>query len=542
MISKAISTTQRRSSTLLWILWVGVSTAPLLAYASPLWQNILADTPIADLIWIPILAMGWASWNLLVIPSTANDDSELDAILGFSLALLTGMALVIGPARWPTAFVFDHGGLLLWPLWILAMTWLFWGLDATSKVTGPLLYLFLVWPPVFEGIANATQTLLVNWAIKILEISTSRLHWIHAVQPFGTFDVAYRSTEFAVIVAQACSGADSVLGAAIVIPVIWFLLNGKRSHKAYLALIALVGALVLNWLRLVMIVLAVHVIGPQFTFAYIHPVLGFILFALLTVFLILLMKPLGLSIPGSQASPRIRPVGIGRILAAIVVASAVFFLLIPLFSLAQGSFGKPQTIQRNALALLFPPLPGLSRHIVYHANEESILGPHSATLAELYANPRIGSQAMVEVWSAADANMLATYGFHNCLLYHGDTIAAAQSFQLMPGVVATVYAVTLPANYVGGPRSTYVDVEWTDAVRKPDGLRFMRWSLAAFPGSSPTLPQTATQNLSMNPLTVTQSMVAPQSHGQWTGNIEKTKKILVVLAKQLLQKSLESHA
>ena len=542
MMRSTVSNIQRRSLTLFWLLWVGLSTAPLLAYASPLWQNILADTPIADLIWIPILAIGWASWNLLALPAEGMDDSELDAILGVSLAAITGLALVVGPARWPTAFVFDHAGLLLWPLWILAMTWLIWGIGATRKVMAPLIYLLLVWPPVFEAIANETQTILVNWAIRILQVSTSQFSWIHAIQPFGTFDIAYRSLEVPVIVAQACSGADSLLGSAIVIPVIWFLLNGRWQSKAYLTVIALTGALVLNWFRLVVIVLAVHVIGPHFTFAYIHPVLGFVLFAMLTVLLVALIKPFGLFMPGTQAQTAIPRAGIGRLTAAIVLSGVVFFLLAPLFSLTKGSFGKPQPIHHNALAAMIPGLKGFVHTPVYHANESSILGPHSATLADMYVSISTGrAEAMVEVWSAASAGMLAAYGFHNCLLYHGDNIAAAQSFQLVPGVVATVYAVTLPANYVGGPRSTYVDVEWTDAVKQPDGVRYLRWSLAAFPQSAPQTAVAAT-SASLEPLTVAEAMVAPQTHGTWHGNIAATKSGLISLAEQILHQSLQPKA
>ncbi|AUW95156.1 hypothetical protein BXT84_15320 [Sulfobacillus thermotolerans] len=538
--NSAISRTPRHSLTGFWILWVGLCTAPLLAYASPLWQNILADTPIADLIWIPILAIGWASWNLLAVPFEGPDDSELDAILGISLAAITGLALIVGPARWPTAFVFDHAGLLLWPLWILAMTWLFWGIGATRKVLGPLVYLLLVWPPVFEAIANATQTLLVTWAIRILQYSTASFGWIHAIQPFGTFNVAYGHIEFPVIVAEACSGADSLLGAAIVIPVIWFLLNGRWQHKLYLSLIALTGALVLNWIRLIAIVLAVHIIGPHFTFSYIHPVLGFVLFAMLTVVLIGLMRPFGLSMPSPQENRSIPHAGVGRLIAAILLSGLVFYLLTPLFSLAKGSFGKPQPISHNALSALIPDLRGFMSASVYHANESSILGPHSATLADMYVDTHTGHEALVEVWSAANANMLAAYGFHNCLLYHGDNIAAAQSFQLIPGIVATAYAVTLPANYVGGPRSTYVDIEWTDSVKQPDGVRYLRWSLAAFPASAPSL--SSSSPIRLDPLTVSEAMVAPRTHGTWTGAIATTKTNLITMAERILHQSLQPKA
>lgn len=529
-----------RSPLLLWIFWVTLSVVPLLAYASPLWQNILSDTPIADLVWIPVLAIGWATWGIFTGDYFNPDDSELNGILGVSLSLLVGLVVVLGPERWPTFFVYDHGGLLLWPIWILAMTWIFWGIEATRKVSAPLIYLILVWPPIFQSLANHTQTVLVRWAIAMLQMLTKHFAWIRAAQINGTFNVSYRGHAVLVIVAQACSGADSLLGAAIVIPVIWFMLNGSRWVKSLLSTIALVGALILNWVRLALIVSAVHILGPHVTFSYIHPVLGFVLFALLAFGLSLLLKPFGLTMPTLTRSKNMRTAGWGRVISATVVAGVVSILLAPLFSLPKGTFGNPKPISQYNVVNFLPSLPQFTKNPVYYANESSVLGPNSATEADLYFMPSNDRQALVELWSTASASALATYGFHDCLLYHGDNIQSSQSFQLVPGVIATAYAVTLPPIHVGGKGNTYVDIEWSDAFKTPRGIRYLRWSIAAFPSTRPNPTNIRLTKLKLDSLTPVQAMTAPATQGTWNGTILKTKMVLIALAREIFHLSVKN--
>ncbi|MCY0899197.1 MAG: archaeosortase/exosortase family protein [Firmicutes bacterium] len=523
-----------RASTrrLWWVLWVVVSVGPVLAYASPLWNNLFADTPIADLVWIPIIALGWISWQIVTARVPAVTDRELDAILGGLLAAATAMTFVIGPARWPSFFVYDHGGLLFWPLWMLAMVWLFWGIGLTRDVAPPLIYLVLAWPPIFEGLANATQTVLVRWANDVLTLLAHHVTWLSSTVVSGTYAVLYHHAPVLVVVAQACSGADSLLGAAIVIPVIWFVFRGPWLHKALLSGVALAGALVLNWIRLALIVLAVHTLGPTITFDAIHPVLGFVLFAALAVLVVVLFRPFGLQVPLLTGRTALAQPGWIPAVAAIVIGVLAFVLLIPLFSLARGSFGNPSPIKHYDVHTFLPALPGLVQAPVYYANESSILGQGSATQADLYVNPRGVGQALLELWSTPDANALSTYGFQNCLLYHGDAIPAVTSFPLEPGVVATAYAVTLPPTRVGGPRSTYVDVEWNSAVTSRGVVEFQRWSLAAFAQSRPTvvLPPAAADVGHLSPI---QAMVAPAAAGSWRPAWLQTRTELIGLARQI---------
>lgn len=538
MISRR-TTAPPRLAPFAWVLWLIASVLPLLAYASPLWNNLLADTPIADLIWIPIISVCWAAWNIITRgPTGEAEDAELNLIMGGLLAVIVGTALVLAPERWPATFVHDHAGLLMWPIWIIAMTWLFWGLPATRRIVAPMIYLVLVWPPIFQAIANTTQTVLVSWADGILTAFSHTVSWLAPIQPAGTYSVLYQHRPFLVVVAQACSGADSLLGSAIIVPLVWFLFRGTVRSKLWLTGFALAGALVLNWVRLALLVLAVHVIGPQVTFQDIHPVIGFVLFALLVVFLMILMRPLALRLPRIQQKAPPKLPSWTRMTSGLVVASLAFTFLLPLFSLPQGSFGNPSPVAAYNVRTFLPQLASFSKSSVYYANESSVLGPGSATQADVYALRTGAGQAMVEMWSTRHATALATYGFHACLLYHGDALAATRSFQLVPGVIATAYAVKLPPTKVGGPRSTYVDVEWNQAVMYHGRIHYMRWSIAAFPNSAPAVPHVGSSDHPLTALSPIQAMVAPASSGRWSTTTRSTRSILVALAQTIFERSI----
>jgi exosortase/archaeosortase family protein len=499
---------------LVW--WGGFSLMPLAAYALPLWRNALADTPIAYLIWIPFLAVGWGIWNLATTPTTYPDDRELDLLLGGAAAVIVGAVLVLGPERWPTTLVYEQGGLLLWPLWALSLAWLLFGIGVTRRLLAPLAYWLLAWPPVFTAVADRTQGILVNWAVGALDVLARVFPWIRLGGPGNTFWVQHAGHWVGVVIAQACSGADSLLGAAILLPFLLAVWRGPWRGSAVLVAVALAGALLLNWARLFILVAVLHVVGSGFTFGVLHPALGFVLFGLLGGTLATLAGRMGLTPRPWPRVPVLRLPGRRRMGAAGVLGSAVFCALWPLFSLPPGNSGNPEPIASDRLADILPVLPGFSRTTVYRADESSVLGPGSTTLADLYRSLD-GATALVEVWSTPNAGSLASYGFRDCLLYHGDDIVAQQSFVLPSGLVATVFAVALPPTQVGGPRMTYLDVEWNSAIQTPAGVRYLRWSVAAFPSPRSAWPEQVILADAGRPASGLEAVAAPPTEGSWPG-------------------------
>ncbi|MBX5467108.1 MAG: exosortase/archaeosortase family protein [Firmicutes bacterium] len=469
--------------------WALLALAPAVAYAEPLWQQALADTPVAYLVWIPVLAVAWAAVTLATTPHAYPDDREVDLLVGGGALLLVGGILALGPRLWPVTLVGHAMGLLLWPAWALGMAWLWFGVGITRRLVAPLAYWLLAWPPVFQSLVDPVQGTLVAAAIRGLEAATRWVPWLRTVDAAtGTFVVAHRGHWVPVIVAQACSGADSLLGAAILLPLFLTLWKGPVPSRLAMVAVALAGALVSNWLRLGVLVGAVHVFGSGFTFGVLHPSLGFLFFAALGLTLMALARPLGLLAEPWPARPLLalpsrRRCGLGGALSL-----GLFAALLPVWSLPAGSLGRPVTVPTTAIDAFFPELSGFGSKVTYRANESSVLGPGSATVAELYTSPH-GAEALAEIWMTPDFGRLEAYGFQDCLLYHGSAIVHAQSLTLSTGNPATLYVVAMAPDKVGGPRPTYVDIEWEGAVKGPAGVRYLRWSLAAFPAAKwPTQP------------------------------------------------------
>ncbi|MCL6564642.1 MAG: exosortase/archaeosortase family protein, partial [Firmicutes bacterium] len=375
------------------------------------------------------------------------------------------------------------------------------------------------------GIADATQGFLVRWASDAVTLLSRTTTWVHAGSLPGTFFVDHAGRSVEVVVAQACSGADSLLGAAILLPLLLTIWKGPAVRRSALAALALAGALVLNWLRLLILVAAVHFLGGNVTFEVIHPFLGFALFALLGLILSALTRPLGLypsSLPPSL--PLVLP-GKRRTAVAGALAAGLFTMLWPLFTTPLGNAGNPLSVPYTELSRLIPPLPGFVRSVAYQADESSILGPHSATLAFLYRTAS-GANALAEVWSTPNPAALASYGFRDCLLYHGDQIIATQSFSLPSGLPAVAYAVAMAPATVGGTRPVYVDVEWNSVVKTPEGLRYLRWSVAAFPQSPTLWPPSIRLASPARALSGLQRLSVPPSDGKWPAYLEATKTLL----------------
>ncbi|MGC8488385.1 MAG: archaeosortase/exosortase family protein [Clostridia bacterium] len=493
------------------LVWALLSMVPLAAYAAPLWQNALADTPIAYLIWIPVLAVMWGAWNLASIPSRYPDDRELNLLVGGALLLVVGFVAAVGAEKWPVTFVYDHAGLLLWPLWTLGVAWTLFGVGVTPRLLGPLAYLWLSWPQIFTPLVNFTQMLLTGWSIRMIDVLASAVPWVRSAEPAGNFLVQHGTTWMGVVIAQACSGADSLLGAAILLPLLLTFYRGHWWGRVLLVLAALAGALIANWLRLAMLIAALHWIGSAFTFDVLHPVLGAVLFMGLTLGLMGTGSLLGLHLEALPRSIELRVGGTSQFVAAILVSAGLFGALLPVFTIPLGSLANPLGVRTSAVDPLLPSITGFQSSVVYRYNENSVLGPGAYTVARAYNNDK-GATAVAEVWSTPNQGRLISYGFDNCLVYHGDAILARESFALKNGIPATIYAVYLPPRSLNGPRALYLDIEWQTALKTPQGLRYVRWSVASFPFPSRDWPNVG---VATHPLRGLMALAVPPSEGQW---------------------------
>jgi exosortase/archaeosortase family protein len=474
---------QVRTSTSWLVTWAVLAVGPLVPYALPLVRWALADTPLAYLVWVAPIAMLWAVDNIRRLPAYP-DDGELNSLMGGALLFTVGLALIGGPHLWPFVFTQDRLALLLWPLWALALAWLWFGVAVTPALIAPLSFLLLGWPPLMQVVAAHTQGALLALDRAVLSAATrlpGTVAWLRLASDASVVRIAYGHGWLPVAVASACSGADSVLAAIIVLP---FVLS--RSVGSGVLKVALVGAtagaaLVLNLLRVAVLLIALHLWGSAFTFGTLHPVLGPLLFLVLAVTLVRVADRLHLlPLEGPAGDDVVSLPSPGRTVAGLLSAIALTLGLLPVMTAPPGVLGRTVAVRSLTPLSLFPHLAGFTPVVLGTYDDSSVLGPGSASAAVAYSNPA-GAYVLAQVWLTPTLGALGSYGYDNCLMFHGDTIVATRSFALADGALATAYGVELPPAQVGGRGPLYLDVEWTHSVTADGRTAYIRVALAAPP-------------------------------------------------------------
>jgi exosortase/archaeosortase family protein len=468
-----------RPSTSWLVTWALLALGPLVAYALPLVRWALADTPLAYLVWVPPIAMVWAVDNLRRLPPYP-DDGEVDALTGGALAVGAGGLLVAGPHLWPYAFAARDLALALWPLWALALAWLWFGVGATRAVAAPLAYLWLAWPPLLTAAANRTEALLLALDRSLLDplLTLAARGWVR-VEAGGTLLVAHAGRAVPVTVASACSGADALLAAVVVLPFLLTRTPGRAGAKAAFALLAGVLALVANLVRVVLLLAALHLWGPTVALGPVHALLGPLLFVVLALFLAALaargdLVPLEPPTPGDGvALPN--P---SRTLAGLFLAVALTAVSLPAAAAPPGAPGRPIAVRSLEVGALVPRPSGFAATPLGTFDDASVLGPGARAAAVALSGPR-GAFVLAQVWVTPSLVQLGAYAYRDCLAFHGDRILAVRPLGLGRATAAAAYAVRLPGPTPGVAGPLYLAVEWTHALTAGDRTAYARFSLAA---------------------------------------------------------------
>ncbi len=469
---------KQKTTSLFWIYtWVAASTIPILPYAAPLWTAALADTPYAYLIWIPVFAFTWAGWTLRRALSY-NDDAELNGIMGLPLILLTGSLLVSGLYTWDYLFVGQSAGLLVWPFWAIGLAWLMFGVGVTKYLLRPLSYLWLTWPPLYSTIVNVTNPILEDWANRAVTALAHMVSWLHTGTSIGTYNVYYGLSHVTVYVTSVCSGADSLLAIVILFPIILVSFVGSFWKKTLSVAVAAILALIANVVRLGLIILSIHVFGPNFSLGILHPSLGIILFVLMVMFIVKFAHLLGMQNCRFQRSEFLRRPGNFRFSLSMLSFGALSALLFPLYQGAPGTVRTPITVRTDILSQLMPNIAGWNRVLIGNYDASSILGPGSKSTVMTYQTLQ-GDYAMAELWWTYQPISLEGYSESNCLLFHGSQILSSNTWQVRKGINTTSYTVLLPANTLGGKRSMYMDTVYTVSVKHNGKVAYVRSEVAA---------------------------------------------------------------
>jgi exosortase/archaeosortase family protein len=322
-------------------------------------------------------------------------------------------------------------------------------------------------------------------------------------------------------IGSACSGADTVLGFALVGGAVLTVLGGGRGRKLLWWISGMVLAFLLNVIRLTSIIALAHAGQPSFALGGYHAVIGLILFAIAVLIMLWVLPRYGLHLKeavrpaptsilpppppappatttptgpiagmttyGAQATQRRqgmtrrRKFALGTVVALTVIVMLADRGLQPYAAFNDGS-GSPTV---RAFSSLNQPQGWQVYQIAQYTwatqyfganstwNRYSVVAPHGATVA--YA----------DVVLTDDKSTLDTYNLLNCFLFHNYDVRTSERVDLGSGV----YGLML--NYADPSTNTkWATVSWAWPVAYKGDTYYERIALTSSPiqGTASTAP------------------------------------------------------
>ncbi|HTX01901.1 MAG TPA: archaeosortase/exosortase family protein [Acidimicrobiales bacterium] len=274
-------------------------------------QNVGLETPLAYVSLVPLISLGLAA----ILGQARRDeplihDRQADYCVGLPLIAVAMLMNFLLPEHYSVMFWVWRLDLLSLPLFIAGCVAIIFGTRVLFRQAIPLIYLIAAWPwpwsapalPLLNGFTDVTLDAL-HALVSVVGVAT--------VVP-GTggsiFGVTHGHGQFQLSVVSACSGVNGVVGFVLVGVAFLLIVRGPRLRKW----LWIVGGMLLCWCmnlaRLTFIFWAGRVWGEHVAIDILHPFIGLVTFGLGVAVMMLLLRPIGLTIfdPTALAAPIVR--------------------------------------------------------------------------------------------------------------------------------------------------------------------------------------------------------------------------------------------
>ena len=463
-------------------------TAVLVAYHYSLesvFRQLGADSPLAYLGLVPFVAAGFGV--VLARPRVGElsvHDRYLDCMIGVPAMLVPIFVMVVLPARLSTFFWYWRIDLLTLPLFVAGLVALLFGTRTLLRTKASILYLALVWPvPI--------QFLLSRWLDEFTSLSiravTMICHVVPLATPFGTVDGAFTidgpAGKFDLVVASACSGANSLLGFLLLaVPTAVIAVGTRRRKVAWLA-VGSVVVWIVNVLRILVVFTAGKLWGETVAIDGFHPYIGLVAFALATAAMVWVMPRFGLTF--AAVSPRRKRLLIDEVRAAVpswkraacwIVACsallAVFNAGLRSVDPVASALGAPRLLPFTAAASRLDHYT--TRRVDSFDFARRYYGDDSNWLRYQVASrggTELGSDIPVfaDVVTTSDASTFDDFGIEACYRFHGYDVSGRAEVDLGSGQVGTVLSWKDPRSPI-----TFTSLYWYWPVSMAGSTRYQR--------------------------------------------------------------------
>jgi len=305
--------TDAPQSTRTWIQVGVLLGAVLIAYnysLSTLLETADQQTPLAYISLVPAIALALAAVRSRPLkPEPPIYDRQVDYTIGIPLILAAVAINELLPARMSALFWYYRIDLFSLPIFVAGAVAIIFGCRVLWRQKLAIAFLFLAWPYPYQkyllGVLNAFTSLTLLAMDKIAV-------WTHFATPApasdnAVFSVTHHGTPFTLSIVSACSGVNGVVGFLLVGSAFAAIVRGPIVRKV----LWLTGGIILLWIlnlgRITFIFFAGKEWGESIAINVFHPFVGLVLFCVGVIVMLLLIHPLGMTIPIGATSPQVSP-------------------------------------------------------------------------------------------------------------------------------------------------------------------------------------------------------------------------------------------
>lgn len=451
-------------------------------------QSLGLETPLAYVGLVPVIALALAA--LRARPLKAEPpihDRQVDYIVGLPLMAAALAVNALLPKRLSTLFWVARLDLFTLPLFVAGAVAVLFGVRVLWRQRVAVGFLFLAWPLPYSVLLLRFLNGFTGLTLAGLRLA---LRVVHVAEPLPSADGSLFQVQhkppFPISVVSACSGVNGMVGFLIVGLALTAVVQGPRMRKG----LWLGGGLLLLWLvnigRILAILWAGKTWGEKVAIDVLHPYAGLVTFNLGVGALLLVMRPLGLSIvrgreaADDEASQRTVPRAVPRAAAAVAVVALIGVSLSSInsglrsYDLVADAVGAPRLWSFSDHPFApdgWRPLRSAEYTWAkpYFGEKSTWLRYQYRLLPKAVSAFSAGLPVVADVISTTDVRTFSAYGIEACYRFHGYRLGSVANVALHGGVTGQVLSYV---NAKAGQAWTVV--YWIWPVKSFAGTRYER--------------------------------------------------------------------
>jgi exosortase/archaeosortase family protein len=467
---------------------LGIVLAGLVAYhytLSTMFDYLVLDTPLAYLPLLPIFAIGIAAFTVnryrrVPVP---HRDRHLELIMGIPILAVAVALITVIPALSSTYYWTDRADVLSIAFFAAGSVIVLYGTTWFWRLRAAFLFLLLMWPALYLHVLSGVMQSFTNGTNTVLAMIVQRVGALGVTLLPGDGNMSIQPVHDAapilINVGTACSGANSVLGFALIGGALLTAVSGGFRRKFLWLLTGLVLCFALNVVRLISIMALARAGHPELALGGYHAIIGLVLFCIATVIMLLLMPAFGLrlrdAVPGSGAGPSVAAAWTRRRIVALAGFAAVIALLFAADSqlAPYAAFVDGSGVARVG-AFPSADFAGFStEHVDTYTWAKQYFGDNSSF--DRYTLSGAQSELVyADVVRTSDRSSLDAYNLQNCFLFHNYNITTSRRVDLGHGVTGLLLNYSDPAT-----KARWATVSWAWPVYYKNTTYYERIALTS---------------------------------------------------------------